>query len=224
MDQYPSQVWQLIKHQLPPAGVPPQPPRIPQELLDAYGHSRQSNQSAGSDEMDVEESRNPRRNNGGARKRVNSPSFDEYDGPESPPPSKKSTQARYSREPHNHRSPHQFDSSRTQSSDSSPHSRRRRPSPAERPSYDSRPDDPPIPSSPRPNEALFLKLLQKYVQEHNASGYRNFFRCTVGNDVSDLICQYEFLLKAINEFVGKPLGELEDHVEEVKFRLLLSRI
>lgn len=214
--QYTSKSMSTDTPQLLPAGAPPQPPRIPQELLDAYGHNKPNNQSAMSDQMDIEEPQNTDKNIGGARKRVNSPSFDDYDGPDSPPPSKKPTHSRrYSRESSNNGSPQRLNPSRNQSSESSPQSQRRRPSPLLQPHYESRPDDPPIPSSPQPTEALFLKMLQKYVQDHNPSGYRNFFRSTVGNDVSDLLCQYEFFLKAINEFVGKPLGALEDHVEEV---------
>ncbi|KAF8894956.1 hypothetical protein CPB84DRAFT_1782751 [Gymnopilus junonius] len=233
----PDKTLDLIVEMLYPPGVPPIPPRVP---TDSWSSGfDEFDRNTPSDRMDVDSRKGtppPRglhREMRDSRKRMNSPSFDDYDGPEpttSPHPvANKVARRDYAwetsqRQGPRHTSPH---SSNHSSFDSGLPSRKPREPAREIPARQmSNPPEfalprrpPPSPSpqldaSPEPADKFMMEV-EKLVQKEDHPGFLDFFRANAGTKHSDVLRQYTFILKLIKGLVGRKIPGFENPIEEV---------
>ncbi|KDR75794.1 hypothetical protein GALMADRAFT_248499 [Galerina marginata CBS 339.88] len=243
----PDRTLDLIVETLLPPGAPLPPPKIPTEssssMYNDYDHD------AISDRMDVDPRGDSRRPSAhetrDARKRVNSPSFDDYDGPDSAAPAhpvaNKVARHDYAwghspRQSPRHTSPRSSNHSsldngptrkrRSSARDSSTHHlsrtpeytapRRPPPSPPPQPDvmYATRSDHPEPTGSP-PSADKFMTELRRFIDDEDASGFKDFFRAFAGFKNTDVLKQYTFIMKLIKNLCGKKIAGFEQAITEV---------
>ncbi|PPQ79956.1 hypothetical protein CVT25_003028 [Psilocybe cyanescens] len=209
----PDRTVDLVVELLSPPGVPPAPPKIPSGLLDtSYDDDYERELSSDQMEVEVVVKKKPEQLQG-SRKRANSPSFDDYDGQDSPPPPpQKVIRHKYPSESvRNHSQRHPSPESTISSG---PPPRGRESISKESRFHDPIPATPPIPSSPRPLEADFMRALKEKVRDYDGKGFADFFRSNAGNTLSDTLSQYVFLKNILDKFVGQKVEQYAHPIEE----------
>lgn len=223
--------------QLPPPGGPPLAPKIPTELLGPSYDDAQSNS------MDVD-LRSPQITVKDARKRPNSPSFDDYDsqravpqsyaGPNKTPRHSYSHQYSPGHSPR-HASPHY--SGGHANTDSRGLTRRQsNPMDTAPPLYTFPPPLPLLRQSPRPvspagpmhslrpepsdSESVSPEPDEEFIAavDHllqEDSAWTAFYKAKAGNKVADVLKQYEFVTKKCKELRGKTLKGFQQHIADV---------
>ena len=179
-----------------------------------------------------------------SRKRMNSPTFDDYDGPEPPrsphPVANKLARRDYAwemspRQGPRHTSP---ESSNRSSLDSGPPRQRKGPA-REGPSQMSHQPEqalprrpPPSPSPPPeayqgipPEHSTRLRSLEPeeefgfsvddLVKNEDNQAFQDFFHAKAGSKYSDILRQYDILLKLIKKYVGRKIPRFDIPIEEV---------
>jgi hypothetical protein len=224
--------------QLPPPGGPPLAPKIPTELLGPSYDDAQSNS------MDVDR-RSPQIIVKDARKRPNSPSFDDYDGQRAVPQSytgpNKTPRHSYSHQYSSghsprHASPHY--SGGHANTDSSGLTRRQSnpmdtapplytfPPPLPLPRHSPRPISPAGPSmrslrpEPSDSESVSPEPDGEFIAAvdrllQEDSTWPAFYKAKAGNKVADVLKQYEFVTKKCKELRGKAVKGFQQLIADV---------